>query len=338
MKKNQLKYIIIATVCALTALTNTVCAQAINQWKNDQKVGQWEDGSMWKLNHSPRRSERIQIRTSEATITINETVALNQGIQLYGEQLYLNGTGKIDLINPFIHNKTIDIPASCDGSSTLTITDQVSVNARILLSGKTYGTSPCKGTLILKDQSYVTGALCIGNDGAGVGMVVLGDQSTFHITDINLQTDSDKGGRANLHVMSGTLWITLSEKSARTFLNDPSQQIVVGNKGTLILQSSQTTDQKSAMIRNLIRKHRIVTYRGSTLDIPVILDDKISVRTTDYIPQENASTMADDNSDKENANKKSSSKKMIIYILIFVVTLLLVFVSKKFINTSTDED
>ena len=105
--------------------------------------------------HSPKRSERIQIRTPEVTITINEAVALNQGIQLYGEQLYLKGTGKIDLVNPFIHNKTIDIPASCDGSSTLTITDQVSINARILLSGKTYGTSQCKGTLILKDRSNV---------------------------------------------------------------------------------------------------------------------------------------------------------------------------------------
>jgi len=336
MKKNQFKHTIITTVCALIALTNTVCARAINQWKNDQKVGQWEDGSMWKLNHPPKRSERIQIRTSEATITINEYVAVNQGIQLYGEHLYLKGTGKIDLINPVIHNKTIDIPASCDGSSTLTITDQVSINARILLSGKTYGTSPCKGTLILKDQSRITGALCIGHDGAGVGMVILGDQSTFHITDINLQTDRDKGGKANLHVMSGTLWITLSDKSARTFLNDPSQQIVVGNKGTLILQSSQTTDQKSAMIRNLIRRHRIVTYSGSTLDIPVILDDKISVRTTDYIPQENASAMTDDN--MENANKKPSSKKMILYTLIFVTTLPLVFISKKFINTSNDED
>ena len=169
-------------------------------------------------------------------------------------------------------------------------------------------------------------------------MVILGDQSTFHVTDINLQTDRAKGGKANLHVMSGTLWITLSEKSARTFLDDPSQKIIVGNKGTLILQSTQTTDQKSTLIRTLIRKHRITTYTGSTLDIPVILDDKISVRTTDYIPQENVNTMADDNSDKENANKKSSSKKMILYGLVFITTLLLLFIPKKFITTSNNED
>jgi len=331
---------IITLGTTLTLLTSVVSAQVINQWKSEQTEGAWEDGSMWKLHHEPRPSERIQFRAEQSKIIINKEVKFNEGIQLYGKKLSLHGTGGIDLINPLIHNHTIEIPAACNRNSTLILNDQLSIHARILLSGKSYGTSMTTGNLILRGQSKVTGALCVGKDGTGVGTVVIGDQALFHITEIDLQTKEENRGKVDLHVMSGTLWITLTEKSSATFLNDRSQKILIGKQGTLVIQSPQSIEKKSAMIRNLIRKRRITTYPNLTLDIPIISGDKITIRTTSYIPEKNTQSLFDDEEKNKDTDKKEGSSlgKNLIYVGVFIATLLLLFLPKKLINAAKNED
>jgi len=341
----KLKYImktkfIITLTTTLIVLTTITSAQVINQWKIDQPTGSWEDAQKWKLHHEPRPTERIQFRAEQSKIIINKKVKLNEGIQLYGRQLSLHGTGGIDLINPLIHNRTIEIPAACDKNSTLILNDQISINARILLSGKSYGTSITTGNLILKDQSQVIGALCVGKDGTGVGTVVINDQALFHITEIDFKTEIENRGRVDLHVISGTLWITLTKKSASTFLDDRSQKILIGKQGTLIIQSPQSTEEKSALIRTLIRKHRIITYPNTTLDIPIISGDKITIRTTSYIPEKNTPSLINDKEKENDTAKKEnlSLTKNLIYVTIFIATLLLLFLPKKLINTKNNED
>ncbi len=270
MMKNHVNRLVGLILVASATCQPTLHARDINYWRGDESGANWNDPYKWKLKHPPAGDEAAHFRERNSLVNINNNIYLNNGMHLYGEELCLRGNGTINLPSAVPHERTVNVPASADGQSTLVLADNLSLNGRLSLAAKGFGTADCTGILVLKDRATITGALCIGNAGRGNGQVVIQDNATYRVTDLELSTDALKGGSAVISVSGGTLRIETKENPFEVFLADASRKIVLGDAGTLRIESSLPTAVKQQMIKQMIVNKRLVAAPGFRLTPPVI--------------------------------------------------------------------
>lgn len=263
---------------ALGALTASVAAQTINLWRGGETRADWSDPYKWKLQHVPSGDEAVHFRQANSVITINSTIELDNCMMLYGQDLFLEGNGNIKLWNPVPHKSTINIPASSTGQANLTISDSLALNGRIALAAKAFGTSASKGSVTLKDRSTITGILSIGNNGCGSGQVFIRDQSTYHISGLELHTLAENGGAAEIHILGGTVHFEAKTHPFETFLPDTSRKIIMGESGKLRIDSDWPIERKKQILAEMISKKHIVTASGCKLTSPVLQEDMILLK------------------------------------------------------------
>jgi|GEM_PF-3801702 len=268
-------------ILALVLGGSVAHAQSINNWRGDASGGQWNDPYKWKLSHTPTEGEAAHFRGENSVISVNNTVELNNGMHLYGQELLLQGNGNINLRSPVPHQRTVNIPASATGFANMTLTDNLSLNGRVALSAKGFGTSASKGSLTLKDRSNVTGDLCIGNAGTGTGQVYVKGNSTFRITKLELSTEANKGGSAEIYIQGGTVRIETKEDPFNVFLADPSRKLIIADGGTLRIEYVMPVSRKKQVLIDLIKNDRIVAASGSRLTLPTIHDKMMIVQAED---------------------------------------------------------
>lgn len=273
-------YIVMNTLAALLISTamQTVEAQTVNLWRGDANGAEWNDQYKWKLNHSPTDNEAAHFREDNSIVTVNSTVELNNGLHLYGQELLLKGNGNINMWSMVPHERTVNIPASGSGFANLTLSDNLSLNGRISLSAKRFGTSASKGTVTLKNRSTVTGDLAIGNTGHGTGQIYVKDNSTFRITALELATKAEVGGMAEIYILGGTVRIETESNPFEAFLADPSRKIIIGDSGTLRIESDFPISEKKEMIKQLIANNRLVAAPGCHLTVPIFQDEMLIAR------------------------------------------------------------
>ncbi|MEE9368210.1 MAG: hypothetical protein V3V05_05025 [Pontiella sp.] len=269
------------TLIALFLGAAVAHAQSVNNWRGDETGSDWTDPYKWKLKHVPEGDETVHFREAHSVIQINSTIQLNNGMHLYGEELSLQGNGNINLWSPVSHQRTVNIPASATGFATMTLSDNLSLNGRIALSSKGFGTSASKGSVTLKDRSCVTGALSIGNAGTGTGQVFVKGNATYRITELDLATKSDAGGSAEIHILGGTVRIETKQNPFDTFLEDSSRKIILGDSGTLRIENNLPVYRKKDSVKEMILQDRLVAAPGCRLTPPVIQDKMIIIRAED---------------------------------------------------------
>ncbi|VGO20929.1 hypothetical protein [Pontiella sulfatireligans] len=277
----ELKGKIIAGLMALSVATLSVSAQNINVWRGDETGADWNDKFKWKLKHTPEGDESVHFREENSLVAINRTIQLNNGIQLYGRELTLGGNGNINLLNPVPHQQTVNIPAAAAGLANMTLNDNLSLNGRIALSAKAFGTSQSKGSITLRNRSNVSGALSVGNAGSGTGQVYVRDQATYRITELELNTKASDGGAAEIHILGGTVRLETAEDPFSMFLEDSSRKVVIGDMGTLRVESKIEAETKKKLIINMIRKKRLVAALGCRLKSPVINNKMLIIQAED---------------------------------------------------------
>ncbi|QBG46387.1 hypothetical protein EGM51_02870 [Verrucomicrobia bacterium S94] len=277
MKKLRLMGMAAAVVLGGTP----VVAQQINQWRGGENVENWTDKYKWKLNHVPSEDEAAHFREPISVINIDSTVQLNHGMHLYGQELILQGNGNINLWSQVPHQRTINIPASGDGFAGLTLHDNVSINGRLALSAKGFGTSASKGSVTLKGRSNISGELCIGKAGTGTGQVFLQDNSSYRITGLEIGTEAKSGGSAEIHILSGTVRIETKQDPFKTFNADPSRRIILGAAGTLRFEYTMPVAHKKEAIKAMIKNNRLVAAPGCRLTTPIIQEKLVIVRAED---------------------------------------------------------
>ena len=265
-------YIMMKTLTALlvAAAVQTADAQTVNLWRGDAHGAEWTDQYKWKLNHAPMDNEAAHFRDDNSMVVVNSTVQLNNGMHLYGQELLLKGNGNINLWSMVPHERTVNIPASGSGFANLTLSDNLSLNGRISLSAMGFGTSASKGTVTLKNRSTVTGDLAIGNDGNGTGQVYVKDNSTFRITGLELNTKAEIGGMAEIHILGGTVRIEAEDNPFDAFLADSSRKIIIGDRGTLRIESDLPIAEKKDLIKQMIESNRLVAEPGCRLTLPIL--------------------------------------------------------------------
>jgi hypothetical protein len=273
---------------ALVVGATSAHAQSVNNWRGDEAGSDWNDRYKWKLKHTPTGDEAVHFRDANSLVNVNSTVQLNNGMHLYGEELTLQGNGNINLWNKVPHQRTVNIPASATGFANMTLSDNLSLNGRVALSAKGFGTSASKGSITLKDRSNVTGSLCIGNAGTGTGQVFVKGNSTYRITGLELATKAESGGSAEIHVLGGTVRVETKENPFDVFLEDSSRKIILGDAGTLRIEYNLPIYQKKNAIKSMILKNSLVAAPGCRLMTPVIQDKMIIIRAED---QRNNSTV-----------------------------------------------
>lgn len=256
-------------------------AQTVNTWTGGERNADWADSYKWKLDHPPQNGEAAHFREDFNTVSVNRTVQLDNGIHLYGQELTLKGDGNINLMSSIPHQRTINIPASASGFANLTLMDNLSINGQIALSAKGFGTSASKGSITLKDRSTVSGGLVVGNEGVGSGQVIVQDKATFRITSIELNTKASEGGMAQIQILGGTVRINTDDNPFESFMADPSRTIVVGDGGTLRVESSLSLEEKKALIKKLIAGNHLVPASGCHLAVPILQEDMFIVRAED---------------------------------------------------------
>lgn len=292
MMKNY-KTILVLTVAVLFAGVSGTTAQSINLWRGNETGADWNDVYKWKLKHLPSGTEAVHFRQQSSVISINSTIELGNGMHLYGQELLLEGNGNINLRSPIPHQSTITIPASNTGNSSLTLTDNLTVNAQISLAAKAFGTSASKGFVTLKKRSTIIGNVSIGNAGKGTGQIVLRDQSTYRITDLKLDTEASQGGSAEIHILGGTARFAVESDPFEIFLADPSRKIIIGDNGTLHIESDLPIAIKKQQLEKLIAQKQIVSTSGCELGTPVIRDHMISLKAEHIgAPPQAAATLA----------------------------------------------
>jgi hypothetical protein len=274
--KNQIVYGVLFCV-----LGGTVAQAQVNQWRGGETAADWNDQYKWKEKHVPTAEEATYFREKISVIKVNSTVQLNNGMHLYGEELSLQGNGNINLWSQLPHERTINIPASATGFANLTLNDNLSVNGRISLSAKGFGTSACKGSITLKDRSNITGGLCVGNAGNGSGQVYVKDNSTYHITQLELATKAESGGSAQIYIQGGTVRIETEKNPFNVFLEDASRKLIIGDAGTLRFEYNMPIANKKTALKALIEQDRIVAAPGCRLTAPVIQDKLVMIRAED---------------------------------------------------------
>lgn len=272
---------IMGAAAALVLGGTAAHAQNINLWRGGETASDWSDPYKWKQNHVPTDEESAHFREPISIVNVNSTVQLNHGIHLYGEELSIRGNGNLNLWSRVPHERTVNIPASGDGFANLTLNDNVSLNARVALSSKGFGTSASKGSLTLKDRSNVTGDLSIGNAGTGTGQVFIKDQSTYRITGLEIGTQAASGGLAEIHILSGTVRIETEENPFDVFNLDASRRIILGDYGTLRFEYDMSVAEKKEAIKEMIQNDRLVAAPGCRLTTPVIQDKLVIVRAED---------------------------------------------------------
>ncbi len=277
--KNYIQYVIIALLSGVAA--QSIQAATVNTWRGDARGADWNEPYKWKLNHAPAEGEAAHFREKNSTISINSTVQLDNGMHLYGEELLLKGNGNINLWSLVPHERTVNVPASATGFANLTLCDNLSLNGRVALSAKGFGTSASKGSITLKDRSTVTGGLSVGNNGVGSGQVFVKDNATFRITELDLNTLADKGGMAEIHILGGTVRIETGENLFDALMADSSRKIVIGDTGTLRIESNLPIGEKKAMIKQLIASKRLVAAPGCRLSPPILQDEMLIARAED---------------------------------------------------------
>lgn len=278
-KTNYGTYLLIALLAG--AAGQSIQAQTVNQWRGNAINADWNEAYKWKLNHPPAEGEAAHFRADNSVITVNSTVQLDNGMYLYGQELMLKGNGNINLWSLIPHQRTVNVPASADGYANLTISDNLSLNGRISLSAKSFGTSASKGTITLKDRATVTGGLCVGNEGVGTGQVYVKDNATFRITSLELNTEAAKGGLAEIHIDGGTVRIDTKEDFFELFMADPSRRIIIGDTGTLRIESGLPIAEKKEILKKLIASNRLVPAAGSRLSTPILQDEMMIARAED---------------------------------------------------------
>jgi hypothetical protein len=275
-KYNYVRMIVIALLIGSQVQSGK--AATVNTWRGDDVSADWNEAYQWKLNHPPAEGEAAHFREANSVVSVNSTVQLNNGIHLYGEELLLKGNGNINLWSVIPHERTVNIPASATGYANLTLCDNLSLNGRISLSAKGFGTSASKGSITLKDRSTVTGGLCIGNEGVGSGQVYIKDNATYRITKLELNTIANKGGMAEIHILGGTVRIETAEDLFNTFMEDASRKIIIGDTGTLRVESNLPIAEKKEMIKALIVSKRLVAAPGCYLTPPILQDEMMIAR------------------------------------------------------------
>lgn len=258
-----------------------VVAQQVNQWRGGETAEKWTDKYKWKLNHTPNEDEAAHFREPISVINVDSTVQLSHGMHLYGQELSLLGNGNINLWSQIPHQRTVNIPASGDGFASLTLHDNVSINGRLALSAKGFGTSASKGSVTLKGRSNVTGELCIGKAGTGTGQVFLKDNSSYRITGLEIGTEAKSGGSAEIHILSGTVRIETKKDPFETFNADPSRRIILGATGTLRFEYTMPVAHKKEAIKAMIKNNRLVAAPGCRLTTPIIQEKLVIVRAED---------------------------------------------------------
>jgi hypothetical protein len=284
MKRNA-KSIIVLLILAAAQLA---VAQSVNVWRGDEARTDWNDKYKWKLKHVPNSSEAAHFREQNSVIEINSTVQLNNGMQLYGQELTLVGNGNLNLQNPVPHQRTVNIPASATGYANMTLNDNLSLNGRIALSAKSFGTSASKGSVTLNDRSTVSGTLSVGNQGSGTGQIFVRDNATYRITGLELDTRAQSGGSAEIHIIGGTVRIETKENPFDVFLADASRKLLIGEMGTLRIESDISAYQKKEQIKQMILQNRLVAAPGCRLTPPVINNKMLIIQAED---ERNVSTV-----------------------------------------------
>jgi hypothetical protein len=253
----------------------------INQWRGPETGAEWNDRYKWTEMHVPSGEEAVHFRDQSSMVSVNSTVNLNNGIHLYGQELTLRGNGNLNLQHPNPHQRTVNVPASATGFANLTLNDNLSINGRIALSAKGFGTSASKGSVTLKDRSSISGALTIGNDGMGTGLVYVKDNSTYRITGLELNTKAASGGSAEIQVLGGTVRFESEEDPFEVFLSDASRKLVIGDCGTVRIDHKLHPSKKKEAIKSMIVEKRLVAAPGCRLLPPVIQDNLMIIRAED---------------------------------------------------------
>lgn len=261
-------------LCGATAST----AQNINLWRGGEIKADWNDPYKWKLQHVPSGDEAVHFRQANSVISVNSAIELDNGMMLYGEDLFLKGNGKINLWSPVPHKCTVNIPASATGHANLTLGDTLALNGHIALASKEFVTSDSKGSVTLKDRSSITGKLSIGNNGNGSGQVFILDQSTYRISGLELNTLSENGGAAEILILGGTAHLEADTNPFEVFLADPCRKIIIDETGTMRIDSDLPIERKKEIISEMISKKRIVAARDCQLAPPVIRKDMILLK------------------------------------------------------------
>ena len=277
MNNKQGKLNVLAAVL-LGAACQTLHAETVNTWRGTAVSADWNDRYQWNLNHPPKEGEAAHFRQNNCVISVNGLVELDSGIYLYGQELMMKGNGNIILRSQIPLERTVNIPASADGFANLTLCDNLTLTGRISLSAKGFGTSACKGTITLKDRSTVTGGLAIGNNGVGTGLVIVEDNASFRITDIELNTLASKGGMAEIRILGGTVRIEADTNLFDMLMADPSRKIVIGESGTLRIDSKLPIARKKEMLKALIASNRLIATPGCQLTPPVLQNEMVIAR------------------------------------------------------------
>ncbi len=285
MKQN----IFLKTAMALALLSGwTARAQSINIWRGNETKADWSDAYKWKLKHVPKEDEAVHFRQANSVVSINKTIALNNGMLLYGQELSLEGNGNINFWSPVANQSTVYIPASASGYANLSLNDNLSINGRVALAAKAYGTSAGKGSISLNDRSSVSGKLSIGNNGYGTGQLFVRDQSTYHISDLELQTVADKGGSAEIHILGGTVQFEKGTNPLKIFLADPSRKIILGDNGTLCIDSSSPIQRKKELLVQMIQGKHLIAAPGCRISPPVFQKNTVVLRAESSETQQNS--------------------------------------------------
>jgi len=266
-------------------------AQSINIWRGNETKADWSDAYKWKLKHVPKGDEAVHFRQASSVVVIDKTIALNNGMLLYGQELSLEGNGNINFWSPVKNQSTVYIPASASGYANLTLNDNLSINGRIALSAKAYGTSASKGSITLKDRSTISGKLSIGNDGCGSGQIFVRDQSTYHVSDLELQTQADKGGSAEIHILGGTVQFEKGTNPLEIFLADPSRKIIIGDNGTLRIESSWSIRRKKELLIKMIQEGHLIATPGCRLLPPVFQKNTLTLKGETSDSRQNLDTL-----------------------------------------------
>lgn len=276
MKKHKIISTLAVAILGTAALSAP--AQSINLWRGNETGADWNDIYKWKLKHVPSGNEAVHFRQQSSVISINSTIELKNGMHLYGQELLLEGNGNINLRSPVPHQRSIAIPASSSGYANLTLADNVSVNAQLSLAAKSFGTSASKGSVTLKDRSTITGEVNIGNDGCGSGQIILRDQSTYRITRLKLDTLAAKGGSSEIHILGGTARLDVGDNPFEGLLVDSSRKIIIGDNGTLHIDSNMPVGLKNEHLIKLLDQQQIIPAHGCELGTPIIRNNMVMIK------------------------------------------------------------
>ena len=276
--RNQRKIIGTALLATAFFTVANLQAQTVNTWRGDAVEADWNENYKWKLNHPPTAGEAAYFRAENSIISINSTVDLNNGMHLYGQELLLKGNGIINMRSLVEHQRSVNIPASADGYAALTLCDNISLNGRIVLSSKGFGTSASRGTLTLKNRTTVIGGLEIGEAGVGSGQVFVQDNAIFRITSLELDTSAEKGGMAEIHILGGTVRIDVEGDPFEAFMKDPSRKIIIGDTGTLRIESDLPIEEKKRMIKEMISSNHLIPAAGCQLTTPILQEEMMIAR------------------------------------------------------------